>query len=119
MAIKINPLKCINCGTCEFACNYHWDVSLSSLASSIMVHRVEEKSNYFGVMLRMGASLILGRPEGVEAKNIKELIKGEKGEGGASSKPILLRKSCNLCDGSEDYQCVRFCPTGSLEREGG
>ena len=118
MPIKINPLKCINCGSCEFACNYHWEESLSSLASSIMVHRGEKK-NYFGVMLRMKTGLMLGRPEGIEVKSIKELIRGDKGEAGASSKPILLRKSCNLCDGFEDYQCVRFCPTGSLEREEG
>jgi len=119
MAIKINPLKCINCGTCEFACNFHWDESLSSLASSIMIHRVEEKRNYFGVILKMETCLMLGRPEGVEVKSMKELMEGDQGEGGASSKPILLRRSCDLCKGFEEYQCVRFCPTGTLEREGG
>jgi len=119
MAIKIDPLKCINCGTCEIACNYHWDESLSSLSSSILVHRIEEKKNYFGLILKMETGLMLGRPEGVQVKSMKELMEDDRGEGGAASKPILLRRSCNLCKGFEDYQCVRFCHTGCLERAGG
>lgn len=58
------------------------------------------------------------RPESAEVKSMKELMEGDKGVHGASSKPIPLRRSCNLWSGFEDYQCVRFCPTGALERGG-
>jgi len=79
-----------------------------------MLYR-EEKKNYFGVMLKEKERLVLGRPEGVEVSGGKE--EGEE-EGGAPVKPMLMRPSCDLCEGEEPY-CVRLCPTGAIIREEG
>ncbi|MFQ6050778.1 MAG: 4Fe-4S binding protein [Candidatus Hydrothermarchaeota archaeon] len=111
MTLNIDPLKCVGCGACEVACSFHRDETFSTLSSSIMLYK-EEKKNYFGVMLKREEDLVLGRPEGLEIKRIED-ISEEAGEEAASSKPILLRESCDLCEDEEPY-CVRFCPTNAI-----
>jgi Fe-S-cluster-containing hydrogenase component 2 len=66
----------------------------------------EEKKNYYGIILKKEKSLMLGRPEGNEVVLPGQQIKGAS----ASSKPILLRVACNLCEGEEEPLCVRSCP---------
>ena len=110
MDIVMEPLKCSGCGACELACSFYRDEVFSTMRSSTMIHR-EEKKNYFGVMLKRDDDLVLGRPEGVEIMG-----PGESSGDAASSKPILLREPCDVCEG--DPLCVKFCPTGSLKAGG-
>ncbi len=117
MHISIEPLKCTACALCEVACSYRRDQAFSLLSSSIMLYRAQEKRNYLGLVLKLEDGLLLGRAEGVEKASIGELA--AKGGGGASAKPILIRESCDGCEGLEEPWCVRFCPTGALRREAG
>lgn len=107
MAIKVEPQKCINCGTCELACSFYRDEVFTTMSSSIMMYR-EEVRNYFGFMLKEEDGMIEGRPEGA-----KFVADGEASdsEAGASAKPILMREPCDKC---KNALCVRFCPTGCL-----
>lgn len=109
MDLKIIPIKCIGCAACEYACSFNRDEVFTPMRSSIMVYR-EEKKNYFGLILKKQKELVLGRLEGVE------IIKEGEQRGGSGAKPILLRESCNFCDG--EFYCVKFCPTNALEKEG-
>ena len=115
MSLKVEPLKCIQCGACELACGYHWDAALSPITSSIMVYRTREKKNYFGLILKEEENLILGRPEGLEIQRIGAV--DEEAEQDASAKPIMLRQACDLCDGFDNLLCVKYCPTGALYEE--
>ena len=113
MELRIDPLKCIECGLCELACGYHWDDAFSMIAASIVAYRSRDKKNYFGVLLKTEEDLILGRPEGLEVQKIGVTTEGSTQD--PSAKPILLREPCNLCQGFEEGPlCVRFCPTGCL-----
>jgi ferredoxin len=112
MELKVDPLKCIECGLCELACGYHWDDALSGIASSIIVYRTREKKNYFGIVLKTGENLVLGRPEGLEVQKIGVTVEGAVAD--PSAKPILLREPCDLCQGFAQPLCVQFCPTGVL-----
>ena len=93
------------------------DEAFSLLSSSIMLYRAQEKKDYLGLILKLEDSLVLGKAEGVERAKIGELA--AKGGGGASAKPILIREACDGCEGLEVPWCVRFCPTGALQREVG
>lgn len=106
MRLSFEPLKCIKCGLCETACSLQRDRVLTPTTSSIIVH-CEDKSNYFGLVLKGPASsLTMVRPEGVS--------EGQQaaGSGGLGAKPILLREPCDLCGG--DAKCARACPTGCI-----
>ncbi len=109
MTIKIEPLKCINCGACELGCSFYRDEVFTTMSASIMMYR-EEKRNYFGLMLKKDEEMVLGRPEGVEVQKDGE-SSGEEEEANASAKPILMREPCDEC---KNAMCVRFCPTGCL-----
>ena len=107
LKLKIEPLKCTRCGLCETACSLHRDRVLTPMASSIMLH-VDDKANYFGLVLKCGASqLILARPEGAS--------EGEQASAstGPVAKPILLREPCDMCEG--DPRCAKICPTGCIK----
>jgi len=114
MALRVDALKCTGCRSCEFACNYHHDDSISPIGSSLMFYQ-EEKKNYFGMMVKREKTLLLGRPEGEQV-----LQPGQKIEGaGASAKPILLRVACDLCEAEDQGPlCVQACPYGVLSVEG-
>jgi Fe-S-cluster-containing dehydrogenase component len=112
MELKVDSLKCTACKACEFACNYHFDGTSSPIGSSIMFSR-EEKKNYYGAMVKKAKSLLLARPEGPEEIKPGQQIQGAS----ASSKPILLRVACNLCEGEETPFCVRICPQGVFSLE--
>ncbi len=112
MNISIEPLKCNGCSLCEMACSYHRDEAFSLLSSSIMLYRAEEKKNYFGLILKLEDTLLLGRPERVEEKKVADLY--SEGGGGSSAKPIMIRESCDKCEGLDEPLCVAFCPTGAL-----
>ena len=114
MPLKVDPMKCTGCRVCEFACNYHHDGSISPIGSSLMYY-YEEKKNYYGMMVKRGKSLLLGRPEGE-----KELKPGEQIEGaGASAKPILLRIACDQCKEEDNGPlCIQACPCGVYTMEG-
>jgi Fe-S-cluster-containing hydrogenase component 2 len=73
----------------------------------------EEKKNYYGLMVKREKSLLLARPEGSEVIKPGQQIEGAS----ASSKPILLRVACNLCEGEETPFCVKSCPQGVLSVE--
>ncbi len=113
MAVSIEPLKCNGCCLCEMACSYHRDEAFSLLSSSIMVYRAEEKKNYFGLILKLEDTLLLGRPEGVEEIGISDL-QAQAGGGGSSAKPIMIRESCDGCRGRDVPLCAAYCPTGAL-----
>ena len=115
MGLQIHNERCTACGLCEFACSFRRDEACTPLSSSIIVYRGEEKVNYYGVMLKLENSIALARPEGMEEQRIGESSGEEEDEGAAAAKPILLRKSCDTCDG--EYFCVQVCPTGALEKE--
>ncbi len=36
MELKLDTLNCTGCRICEFACNYHYDGTISPIGSSIM-----------------------------------------------------------------------------------
>lgn len=102
MKLKIEPLNCICCGLCETVCSLNRDSVLTPMSSSIILH-IEDKANYFGLVLKTKSEgLVVARPEGVS--------KGQQagGSGGPGAKPILLREPCDLCGG--DPKCVRVCP---------
>jgi ferredoxin len=99
-------MNCIGCGLCELACSFRRERGFTAMRSSIML-RLDDKRNYFGVMLKLpGGDLLLGRPEGLEVQ------RAGGGEGG-SAKPILLREACDECAGEAPY-CVRACPADCL-----
>ena len=110
MELKVDTLKCIGCRVCEFACSFHYDREFTAISASLMLHR-EERKNYFGLIVKRDKDLLLARPEGQEL-----MIPGEKMEGGgASSKPILMRSPCDLCEEEEGEPfCIRVCPTQCL-----
>ena len=110
MGIQIEPIKCMGCGMCELVCGFHWDDAFSMTSSSIVTYRMQEKRNYFGLMLKTEEELILGRPEGVEIQRLgttaeeEKLSPDEEDEEvirGPASKPILLRAACDMC---KDYE---------------
>ena len=113
MELKIEPLKCIQCGACEMSCGYHWDGAFSPVTSSIIVYRTREKKNYFGLMLKEDEDLVLGRPEGIERQRIGSVQEGVKAD--SSAKPIMLRQACDLCEEHDTPLCVKYCPTGALQ----
>ncbi len=79
------------------------------MSSSIILH-IEDKANYFGLVLKTKSEgLVVARPEGVS--------KGQQagGSGGPGAKPILLREPCDLCGG--DPKCVRICPAKCIVAE--
>lgn len=105
MRLDIEPLKCVACGLCESVCSLRRDSVLTSMSSSIILH-VEDKADYFGLVLKTAdGGLVVARPDGegdVDAKS----------SSGPGAKPILLREPCDLCDG--DPRCVKVCPTGCI-----
>lgn len=106
MRLDIEPLRCVRCGLCELACSLRRDSVLTPMTSSIILH-VEDKANYFGLVLKAAAGgLVLARPEGTSS--------GQQaaGSGGPGAKPILLREACDVCEGSP--RCARACPTGCI-----
>ncbi len=114
MKLEVITHKCTGCRICEIACSFHRDREMNPVSSSIMLHR-NEKKDYFGVMIKREKEVFLGRPEGAEV-----LLPGEKAEGaGASSKPIVMREACDLCEGEDFLFCVAVCPSGCLVEEGG
>ena len=113
MELKVDTLKCTGCKICEFACNFHYDGTSSPIGSSIMFYR-EEKKNYYGAMVKREKSLLLARPEGPEIVKPGQQIEGAS----ASSKPILLRVACDLCEGEDTPFCVRSCPQDVFSIEG-
>ena len=115
MELKIEPLKCIQCGACEMACGYHWDGAFSPVTSSIIVYRTREKKNYFGLMLKEDEDLVLGRPEGIERQRIGSVQEGVEAD--SSAKPIMLRQACDLCEEYGTPLCVKYCPTGALQTD--
>ncbi len=108
MGLKIDPLKCTGCGACEVACSWCRDEVFTTMRSSTMMYR-EEKSNYFGLMVKREEDLILGRPDGLEIQRLGETPDDDSG---AAAKPILMREVCDNC-----YGCIDFCPTGCLSKE--
>ena len=114
MELTVDSLKCIGCRVCEYACSYHHDGDVSAIGASLMLHRAE-KRNYFGMMVKRERDLFLARPEGPEI-----VAPGEQVEGaGASSKPILMRAPCDLCEDEDTPFCVQACPTDCLSVAGG
>lgn len=111
MNISIEPLKCTGCSLCEMACSYHRDEAFSLLSSSIMVYRAEEKKNYFGLILKLDDTLLLGRPEGAEEVSMAEM---QSQGGGSSAKPIMIREACDGCADFDAPLCISYCPTGAL-----
>ena len=109
MELSVESLKCIGCRVCEYACNYHHDMDCSPNGASLMLHRAE-KRDYFGMMVKREKDLLLARPEGPEVVPPGEQVVGA----GASSKPILMRAPCDLCEDEDEPFCVRACPTGCL-----
>ncbi len=117
MRIKVKPLECIGCALCELACGFHWDEAFSLISSSILLYRAEEKKDYMGVIVKTEEDLFLGRPEGTAVMKVGEIQKQGAG-GGASSKPILIRQACDLCESAgADPQCVEICPRDALYLE--
>lgn len=109
MELLVDSLKCIGCRICEYACSYHHDGDFSAVGASLMLHRME-KRDYFGMMVKRERDLLLARPEGPES-----VAPGEQVEGaGASSKPILMRAPCDLCEEEDAPYCVTACLTGCL-----
>ena len=70
MGIEIEPSKCTGCGMCELVCGFHWDDAFSVNSACIVTYRMQEKRNYFGIMLKTEKDLIIGRPEGVEVQRL-------------------------------------------------
>ncbi len=112
MRVKARAIVCTGCGLCEIACGYHRDEAFSLLSSSVMIYRAEEKKNYFAVIVKTDEDLFVGRPEGEQVMKLGEL---QKAGGGASAKPILIRESCDMCEGREEGPlCVKACPRNVL-----
>jgi len=73
------------------------------MSSSIILH-IEDKANYFGLVLKTKSEgLIVARPEGLSSGQ------QSTGSGGPGAKPILLREPCDLCGGKP--KCAKVCPT--------
>jgi ferredoxin len=73
------------------------------MSSSIILH-IEDKTNYFGLVLKTKSEgLVLGRPEGASPGQ------AENAPGGPGAKPILLREPCDLCGG--ETKCAKICPS--------
>ncbi|MDQ1372217.1 MAG: hypothetical protein QG582_1132, partial [Candidatus Thermoplasmatota archaeon] len=105
MRLALEPLKCVACGLCETVCSLNRDSVLTPMSSSIILH-VEDKADYFGLVLKTEhEGLVVARPEG------KAEGQGS-GSNGPGAKPILLREPCDLCGG--EPKCVRICPTGCI-----
>ena len=85
---------------------------LKALVTHLMLYR-DELRDYFGIILKRERDLLLGRPEGSQAV--------EPGAGSeddaAGAKPILMRPTCDECDGLDTPMCVLACPTGCLQAE--
>ena len=108
--MKFDPLKCICCGLCENACSLNRDSVLTPMTSSIILH-IDDKANYFGLVLKTkGEGVVLARPEGVTS------AQQASGSGGPGAKPILLRETCDLCNGKP--KCVEACPVRCITVEG-
>ncbi len=106
MKLKIDALKCVRCGLCEVACSLNRDSVLTPMSSSIMLH-VDDKADYFGLVLKAGGScLVLARPEGTTTGQ------QSSGSAGPGAKPILLREVCDLCGGKP--KCAKACPTACI-----
>ena len=104
--MKIEPLKCICCGLCETVCSLNRDSVITPMSSSIILH-VDDKANYFGLVLKTKSEgLLIPRPEGVSSGQ------QASGSGGPGAKPILLREACDLCGGKT--KCAKICPTGCI-----
>ncbi len=104
MRLVIEPSSCIACGLCEVACSLNRDGLLTTMSSSIILH-VEDKSDYFGLVLKTSTEgIVMARPEGVSSG--QDAAAGGEGPG---AKPILLREPCDLCGG--EPRCARICPT--------
>lgn len=113
--LSVDPLKCILCMGCELACGYHRDEAFTLLSSSIMPYRGKLKKDYFGVIIKTEEGLLVARPEGSE---VMGLSSGQGSGGDASAKPLLLRESCDMCEGTEHGPlCVIFCPTSAIALE--
>src|SRR3990172_2365468 len=97
MGLKIFPEKCIACCACEMACGYYHDKAFTTLSSSIIIYRSQEKKNYFGMMIKRPEYILIGRPEGVETRKPGDFSSGAGGAASASAKPILIRPTCDLC----------------------
>ncbi len=105
MRLALEPLKCVACGLCETVCSLNRDSVLTPMSSSIILH-VEDKADYFGLVLKTESEgLVVARPEG------KAEGQGS-GSSGPGAKPILLREPCDLCGG--EPKCARICPTGCI-----
>ncbi len=109
MELLIQTLKCNGCKICEYACGYHRDREFNGMSSSIILHRAEKK-DYFGIILKRRKDIYLARPEGAQI-----LRPGETTGGGSSSKPIVMREPCDMCEGEEIPLCAEFCPTGCIQ----
>jgi len=103
MRLSIEPPMCVGCGLCEVVCSLHRDDVLTSMSSSIIFH-LEDKANYYGLVLKSAEGLVVARPEGVGSD--------QKGSGGPGAKPILLREPCDLCGG--EPRCVAICPANAI-----
>lgn len=109
MRLVLEPLKCIACGLCETVCSLNRDSVLTPMSSSIILH-VEDKADYFGLVLKtQDEGLAVARPEGPADDQ-------GSGSSGPGAKPILLREPCDLCGG--DPRCARVCPTGCIKAVG-
>ncbi len=119
LRVVVKPLECTGCSLCELACGFHWDEAFSTISSSIMLYRAEEKKDYMGVIVKTEEDLFLGKPEGPEAVKLGELQqRSGSGGGGASAKPILIREACDLCESTVlEPQCVAICPQNALYLE--
>ena len=59
MPLKIITLSCIGCGLGELACCHRRDGGFTVMHSSIMLH-IDDRRNYFGVMIKPSGELVLG-----------------------------------------------------------
>jgi ferredoxin len=105
LRLGIEPLKCIACAMCESVCSLKRDSALTQMSSSMILH-VEDKADYFGLVLKtVGDGLVVARPEGGSGDQ-------SASSSGPGAKPILLREPCDLCGG--EPRCSRICPTGCI-----
>ena len=116
MGIKIDPLTCTGCMSCEMACGYHRDDAFALLSACIIAYRTKEKKDYYGVVLKEEENLVIARPEGMVVKKIGAIEEGGKGD--ASAKPMLLREPCDLCQDREGGPlCLAFCPVEAIYQD--
>lgn len=108
MRLALEPLKCVACGLCETVCSLNRDSVLTQMSSSIILH-VEDKADYFGLVLKTeDEGVLVARPEGRESEQ-------QGGPGGPGAKPIMLREPCDMCGG--EPRCAKVCPTGCITVE--